>query len=138
MSLNEWPVGVVGGVTGASPSVVMVNQANIPSSVGPGVAGFCFEQKNMECPATLYLVGYYPFARGYRNIQVSYAAGYPMPPDDLRQVCVEMVQERLKVRRRQGQTSVAMGGQSVAFSTKDITPETKRLLDNFRRVMPSG
>jgi len=76
------------------------------------------------------------FASGIKNVSVSYTAGYSDVPFDIDRICVEMVSKRYKDRQRIGLTSEGIQGQSTGFSQYDMTRDTMRVLDNYRRVVP--
>lgn len=76
------------------------------------------------------------FTTGIRNVSVSYTAGYTEVPQDIDRICVEMISKRYKDRQRIGLTSEGIQGQATSFSQSDMTSDTSRLLDNYRRVVP--
>lgn len=98
---------------------------------GVQVPGFSFDEN------FIYLFGY-RFCKGQQNIQVAYTAGYAAIPADLAQACVEQVSLRYKEAKhldRSAEIGPAQG-QSTTFVVKDFLPNTKRVLDFYRRQVP--
>ena len=116
-------------------SSVMINGDVIPSgggwNGGVQVPGFSFDDN------FVYLFGY-RFWKGQQNVQVAYTAGYAAIPADLAQACVEQVSFRYKEIKDLGRRSVAgpAPGQTLSFVVADFLPNTKRVLDLYRRRVP--
>lgn len=79
------------------------------------------------------LVGY-RFARGERNVAISYNAGYFTIPDVLQQAVIEIAAYRWRGRNRIGLASQTVDGQTTAFSQRDIPATVRTDLDKFARV----
>ena len=115
-------------------SVVVDGQA-IPAGGGwvNGVRqpGFSFDDN------AVYLFGY-RFCKGQQNVQIAYTAGYAAIPADLAQACVEQVSFRYKEIKDLGKRSITgpAQGQSTNFVIADFLPNTRRVLDFYRRQVP--
>lgn len=73
---------------------------------------------------------------GMRNVKVSYVAGYNPIPFDLEQAVIELVKRKYLHRQKGDENIVSRalpGGESVAYSIADLLPETKAVLDLYRR-----
>src|SRR5487761_293652 len=85
----------------------------------------------------IYLFGH-RFSKGRQNVAIAYTAGYAAIPADLAQACVEQVSFRFKEIKDLGKRSVVgpAQGQSTNFVIADFLPETKRVLEFYRRQVP--
>ncbi len=96
----------------------------MPDTVSPGY-GFS---------ATQLVLRGFAFTRGVRNIAVTYTAGYAATPPEVEQACIELVALRYRERERIGHVSKSLGGETVAFSQKDMSDDIKTILSLYRRV----
>jgi hypothetical protein len=93
-------------------------------------AGYVFS------PTQLAVRGFY-FKRGAQNIAFSYTAGYPAPPPEIAQACIELVALRYRERTRIGEVSKALGaGETVSYSQKDMSASISTALQQYRLVAP--
>ncbi|MEP7299158.1 MAG: head-tail connector protein [Burkholderiales bacterium] len=76
------------------------------------------------------------FTRGYGNVVISYTAGYASVPADIEQACCELVGLRYKERDRIGFVSKTLAGETVTFSTKDMSASIKTTLQGYKAVVP--
>lgn len=76
------------------------------------------------------------FTMGYKNIRVSYNAGYATIPADLRMIVSEILIKKFKAYgdRTIGYTGISIGGQNISMTLGDLLPEHKMILDaKYRR-----
>jgi hypothetical protein len=89
-------------------------------------------------PTELALRGYV-FTRRLQNVLVTYTAGFATAPPDIAQAAIELVALRYRERSRIGETSRALtGGETVTYSTRDMSDDVKLLLSQYRVVAPSS
>lgn len=79
------------------------------------------------------------FPSGVQNVRLSYKAGYSTIPQDLKQVCLEMVAIEWKESNRSGvallgETSKTNSGLGITQTRtlKDMDPRWKKVLDRYR------
>jgi hypothetical protein len=78
--------------------------------------------------------GLYTFAAADAGKAISFSYGFV--PQDIAQVCTELVAERYLYRLRIGEVSKSIGGQeTVSFSQKDMPDALAAMLAPYRRVM---
>jgi len=75
------------------------------------------------------------FAVGHQNIEVKYVAGYTAIPDDLEEICIELVARKFKARGKEAISSEGIGGYSVSYFKVDIPEDIKQALNLFKRNM---
>jgi uncharacterized phiE125 gp8 family phage protein len=114
----------------AGVAAVSVDGVAIPAAATSTAAGYLFDD------SSVYLNGF-AFARGRQNVSVSYSAGYAATPPELEQACIALVALRYKERDRIGQASKNLGGETVAFSQKDMPADVASILDPYRSVAPA-
>ena len=75
------------------------------------------------------------FARGIRNIKISYIAGYTAIPYDLKMIASEIMTKKFKnvMDRRVGMISVGSAGETTTLHLGDMLPEHRMLLDGKYR-----
>lgn len=102
-----------------------------PPSPSTGLtAGYVFS------PTQLALRGYF-FTRRAQNVVVTYTAGYPATPPEIAQACIELVALRYRERARVGEVSKSLGGgETVAYSQKDMSAPIATLLQQYQIVAP--
>lgn len=85
----------------------------------------------------LYLLGGYYFVKGRKNITVTGTSGYTSMPDALVQVELEIAGKAYYERKRLGETSKQLGGETVSgFWTKGMLESTKQTLQPYRNMFP--
>nr|DAY36891.1 MAG TPA: PORTAL PROTEIN, 15 PROTEIN, HEAD PROTEIN, VIRAL INFECTION, TAILED.2A [Caudoviricetes sp.] len=62
--------------------------------------------------------------------------GYLDAPDDVRFACCELAALRYKEKSRLGEVSKDVGGQTVAFSQKDLSDFGRAVIRHYKRVTP--
>lgn len=74
--------------------------------------------------------------KGRNNMKVEYNAGYSTIPADLEQAVLELVAQKYHGydKIRQGIQSRSFEGESVQFFLKELYPETKAVLDKYKKV----
>ena len=110
-----------------SVSSVVINGKSVPPSPGLRKSGFLWSDREIG------LLGY-SFYRGFQNISLTYSAGYVSIPQDLVQVCIDLVALRYKERDRIGMTSKTLDKQVIAYNTKDLTEPIRLVLNRYMRV----
>ncbi len=70
-----------------------------------------------------------------RNYKLTYTAGFPTAPEDLRQVCVELAAAKyyLGEKQRQGVATKTFGGETVTYRTDDLSPAQAVILRRYTR-----
>ena len=70
-----------------------------------------------------------------QNIQLSYSAGYPSVPLDLKQAAIEAFALTYRQRVRIGEKSNSMSGQvNVSFDMGDVPPRSMAIFSQYRRL----
>lgn len=77
------------------------------------------------------------FPCGIKNIEVFYAAGYAVAPDDIRQATVELVAFRLGERGHLDTSSKTLNGEVVSYRNVSIPVTVIERIDNYRSYIPS-
>ena len=57
-------------------------------------------------------------------------------PDDIRFACLELAALRYKEKSRLGEVSKDLGGQTVAYSQKDLSDFGRAVVQQYKRVTP--
>jgi hypothetical protein len=96
-------------------------------SPGYGQTGYSFDG------ARLYLTNG-EFQHGFRNIAVTYTAGYETTPADLTQACVELVALKYKMRDKAGLASEGMLQQTTAYSQRDMPASVASAIQPYKQV----
>lgn len=123
LALPNTPVTAVASV---AVDGVLIAPRSVPTSTG-----FSFDD------AFVYLAGF-TFSRGQQNVVVAYTGGYATIPTDLEGAVLEIVGYKYRERSRIGEGSKQLGaGETVAF-LRDIPPDTLRMIDAYKRVIPMG
>lgn len=107
---------------------ISINGLPIPVSTGFGVNGYSFDG------TSIYLTGY-RFDRGSRNVEVHYTAGYVVIPNDIQQVCIDLVALRYKERDRIGHRSKGLANETVTFFIEELSPFARSTLNQYRAVV---
>lgn len=110
-------------------SSLTINGSVIAPAADSQSSGYLYDDN------TVYLSGY-TFWRGLQNIKISYSAGYSVIPYDIAQACIELVAMRFKEKERIGLASQAIGGETTAYSIKDMPSSVQTTLNQYRRVVP--
>jgi hypothetical protein len=68
-----------------------------------------------------------------RNYKVTYTAGYPARPEDLRQVCVELAAAKyyLGEKQQQNVATKTFGGETITYRADDLSPAQKLIIDRY-------
>jgi hypothetical protein len=121
---------------------VVVDGVEIPAIPAPAQSGtatvgtFAAQYGYLFTPTQLVIRGY-PVPRKAACVTLHYTAGYPVPPADLAQACIELVALRYRERARTGEVAKAIGnGQTVSYSQKDMSDSIKTVIEQYRRVVP--
>ena len=111
-------------------SVAGVSIDNVPiqQATTSVTAGFLWDGRRI-------LLRGFRFCRGLQNVQLSYSAGYPSVPLDLKQAAIEAFALTYRQRVRIGEKSNSMGGQvTIAFDMSDIPPRSMAVFSQYRRL----
>lgn len=109
---------------------VTIDGVAIPASTGFDKPGYSYDKES------IVLAGYV-FPKGLDNVVIAYNGGFASVPDDIAQVCVELVALRNSSRTRIGHQSKSLAGETVSFITDDLTSAMKGILNQgYRRVVP--
>jgi hypothetical protein len=107
-----------------------------PSAPGAPIYSYAAQAGYLFTPTQLVIRGY-PVPRKAGCVTLRYTAGYPVPPPDLAQACIELVALRYRERTRIGEVSKSMGGaETVSYSQKDMSDSIKTLIQQYRLVAP--
>jgi len=111
----------------------------IPPSTQSGsvaVGTFAAQPGYLFTPTQLVIRGY-AVPRKAGCVTLQYTAGYRVPPADLAQACIELVALRYRERSHIGEVTKAIGGgQTVAYSQRDMSDWIKTLIQQYRRIAP--
>jgi hypothetical protein len=124
VQFQNYPVTAVTSLT--------IDGQTVPAAATPvqsGWTGYVFDAQQI-------MVSGFRFTRGWQNISIAYTAGYATTPLDIEQAVIEIITLRYKQRDQIGFNSKSIGGETVAFSVKDMQPSTLTVLQNYRRVAP--
>lgn len=117
--LGEYPVVGVTSVT--------VDGELVPQRAAVGESGWVLMGSCVE------LVGYV-FARGVANVVVVYEAGYTAVPSDVEQAVIKMVALQFADRKRPGESSKAISGESISFNEGGpVLAYWRDVVDAYRR-----
>lgn len=109
-------------------SSLTVDSQAIPLSDGKSF-GYLYDDK------IIYLIGT-KFTKGFQNVTVALTYGYAVIPNDIKQVCIELVGYKYKERERIGIASKTLAGEVISFDIKDLKEHNKNILNNYNRVVP--
>ncbi|MGH9569214.1 MAG: hypothetical protein ACRD4F_06225 [Candidatus Angelobacter sp.] len=108
---------------------VTVDGNLVPLAPAPWSAGFLWDGRR------ILLRGGFTFTCGVQNIQLSYTAGYPAVPLDLKQAAVEAFALAYRQRAHIGEKSNSMGGQTtLLFDMSDLPPRSLTVFNQYRRL----
>jgi len=125
--LSNYPITAVSSVT--------IDGVAIPVAGPYGGSNFLPQGYSFD-ENTVYLRGYW-FRKDIQNVTISYTAGYEEIPFEVSQACLELAADRYRQRDRIGKASEGLAGQTTAFSLKDMPPNTRQILDMYRKVTPT-
>ena len=97
------------------------------ASPGYGQTGYNFDDQR------LYLTNC-SFHYGYRNISVTYTAGYSQTPPDLQQACLELVAFKYALRSKAGLVSESGLQQVTAYSQRDMPASVASAIQPYKIV----
>ncbi len=110
-------------------SSVSVDGVSVPQAPAPWGSGFLWDGRR------ILLRGGFTFCSGVQNVQVSYTAGYPTVPLDLKQAAIEAFALAYRQRTHIGEKSNSMGGQvTLAFDMSDVPPRSLNVFNQYRRL----
>ncbi len=99
------------------------------ASLGYGKTGFAFDEDSV------YLTGG-AFSQGFKNVSITYTAGYETTPLDLAHACIELVTFRYKQKDKAGSGFVTEGAMqaTTSYSQKDMPASVVTALKPYLRV----
>jgi hypothetical protein len=111
-----------------SVSSVSIDGVAVQPATTPTTAGYLWDGRRI-------LLRGFRFCRGLQNVQLSYSAGYPSVPLDLKQAAVEAFALTYRQRVRIGEKSNSMSGQvNVSFDMGDVPPRSMAIFSQYRRL----
>mgnify|MGYP001551396013 CR=1 FL=1 len=109
-------------------AALAIDGVAIQPAAGPTDPGYRFDE-------SLLMLQGHRFHRGFRNVRVSYTAGFATVPADIAQACIEIAGLRYRERDRIGQSSKSLQGEVVSFIQKDIPDPVRAMLAPYRKVI---
>jgi hypothetical protein len=86
-------------------------------------------------PWQICSAGYFPCARGVKNIVATYVGGFVLIPEDIEQACIEMVLTRLATAGRIGVKSQAMPNiGTTVYDTAAMSAAVRAMIQPYVRV----
>lgn len=76
------------------------------------------------------------FPKGRRNVVVSGTSGYSVTPSEVVQAVLEIAARGYQKRKRIDETSKQVGGETVSFSTRDLTDFSRQVVANYTNRIP--
>lgn len=106
-----------------------IDGITIPAATTRPIVGYAFDA------TALYLSEGYAFARGLRNVAVTYTAGYATTPPDVEQAILEWLNVIYRERDRVGLVSKALAGETTAFDVGAMPKRVQQYLVPFKSVV---
>lgn len=119
LMLKNYPITAV--------SSLKVNGQIVESHNSGSFVGYAFNNYAIRLANT-----YFP--KGFKNIEISYTAGYATVPFDVEQACLEVCGVRYKERDHIGHASKTLGDETVSYIISALTPSAKEILQPYKRV----
>lgn len=69
-----------------------------------------------------------------QNIKIIYTAGYTSTPEDIAQACITEVSRMFSNRLKVDVTAQTLADGSVSFTSKELLPQTKLVLNTYKRM----
>jgi hypothetical protein len=111
-----------------SVSSVNIDGVAVQAATTPTTAGYLWDGRRI-------LLRGFRFCRGLQNVQLSYSAGYPSVPLDLKQAAIESFALTYRQRVRIGEKSNSMSGQAnISFDMGDVPPRSMAIFNQYRRL----
>jgi hypothetical protein len=110
-------------------SVLVNGQAVQQSSDGFTQYGWTFDDRGLTMIGDVW-------ARGTRNVQIIYTAGYASVPLDIAQTCAEWVAFCYRERDRIGHASKSVQGETTAYITAAMPQRVQLMLSQYKKVVP--
>ncbi len=85
--------------------------------------------------ASAFLLGEMHRREGLEH-DYEHTKGYMDVPDDIRFACCELAALRYKEKGRLGEVSKDVGGQTVAYTQKDLSDFGRAVIRHYKRVTP--
>lgn len=122
--LPQYPVNSV--------TTIRINETAIDERSTVLATGWVLNKK----AGVLWMIGYI-YTRGIKNIEIAYNAGFATAPEDLESACIEQAAWAFKQSTPGGallgQASKSLADGSVQFTTRDLLPRVRRVLDNYKK-----
>lgn len=110
-------------------SLIVGGEAVAPSK-------FVFGEQGTFDSRAIYLTSGDLFPRGRRNVVVTGTAGYTTPPPEVVQAVLETAGRGYQKRKRLDETSKQVGGETISYSTKDLTDFARQTVNNHTNRIP--
>ena len=104
-----------------------INGKDIPASTGYGVPGYTNNRR-------YFALRGYKFERGRLNVEVTFNAGFATLPADIQQAATFVAAGMYKRRDRFGVSSKTIGQESISYSASDLSSDSKKILDSYKKV----
>lgn len=109
-------------------SSLSIDGVGIQAATTPATAGYLWDGRRI-------LLRGFRFCHGVQNVQLSYSAGYPNVPLDLKQAAIEAFALTYRQRVRIGEKSNSMNGQAtISFDMSDVPPRSMAIFSQYRRL----
>lgn len=116
---------------------VIVGGVTIPQSTDRIASGWYLALDSTGFGKVVLIGNAFEFCKGLSNCAVVYVAGYATQaaiPEDLQQLCVDLVALKYKRRTTTGMVSQAIGaGATTSYLTADMSADMKGVLNQYRR-----
>jgi len=136
-ALLHYPISAVASLT--------INNASIAASPDGVQSGYVFDKYALKLVgagsawpvAPSYFGAPSTFIKGFKNVVVTYTAGYAAVPADLAQFVMEWCAFRYRQRGWIGQKSKHLGtGESVTFADDNMTEAMNHAIKPYKRLIP--
>jgi hypothetical protein len=128
--LPYWPIQTI-------TSVVISYPMRTPTNVAIDQGYVAWGSEDTLDSRMVYLTGGIRFPFGKRNVVITGTSGYTAVPDAIVQGQLEMVGKAYNERKRLGETSKSVGGETVSgYSSLAMLNSTKLLLDAYKNRVP--
>jgi uncharacterized phiE125 gp8 family phage protein len=112
---------------------VIVNGVEVnPRTSSTSSDGYFFQGSNVYMDNASAAINNFP--EGYGNVQVTYVAGYPSVPYDVRQAVIWMAGNWYRERTRIGVMNSSVGGENISYQTLTLPIHIQATVDAYKRI----
>jgi len=115
---------------------VLVGSVQIPEAPAPEPGGAINPPGYSWDDMSVYLGGGAVFAKGRRNVVITYESGFSVVPAAIQQATIDLVVRKYGERTREGVDTKTVAGEAITYSQKDMSDNTKTLLAPYNTVAP--